>query len=94
MALTAGTIITDHKLELLSGGAGLHRLVEKPQVSRPGIELAGLFDFYEHDRIQVLGSKEVTFFGWLNEQDQEIRVDFLFRSGPPMFVFSKNTEVP
>jgi HPr kinase/phosphorylase len=53
-----------------------------------------LFDFYEHDRIQVLGSKEVTFFGWLNEQDQEIRVDFLFRSGPPMFVFSKNTEVP
>jgi HPr kinase/phosphorylase len=94
MVLTAGQVVKDYKLDLISGEKGLDNIVSKPQVSRPGIELAGLFDFYEDDRIQVLGSKEVTFFGWLNQQDQEIRVDMLFQPKPPMFVFSKNAEIP
>lgn len=94
MVLTAGQVVKDYKLDLISGEEGLDNIVSKPQVSRPGIELAGLFDFYEDDRIQVLGSKEVTFFGWLNQQDQEIRVDMLFQPKPPMFVFSKNAEIP
>lgn len=94
MKLTAGQVVKDYKLELVSGEQGLDNIVPKPQVSRPGIELAGLFDFYEDDRIQVLGSKEVTFFGWLNKQDQEIRVDMLFQPKPPMFVFSKNADIP
>lgn len=94
MKLTAGQVVQDYHLELISGKNGLDNEVTKPSVSRPGIELAGLFDFYEHDRIQVFGSKEVHFFGWLNEQDQEIRVDMLFQPRPPMFVFSKHTDIP
>ena len=94
MALTVKEIINDYKLELVAGEKGINNLVTKPQVSRPGIELAGLFDFYEYDRIQVIGSKELAFFGWLNEQDQEIRVGMLFEKNPPMFVFSKNTTIP
>ncbi len=94
MALTVETVIQDHRLELISGSEGLHNEISKAQVSRPGIELAGLFDFYEHDRIQVLGSKEIAFFGWLNQNDQEIRVDMLFQQKPPIFVFSHNVDVP
>ncbi|MCF7925091.1 MAG: HPr(Ser) kinase/phosphatase [Candidatus Izimaplasma sp.] len=92
--LTVQDIINDHKLDLQSGESGLQNEVTRSQVSRPGIELAGLFDFYEFDRIQVFGSKEVTFFWWLSESDQEIRVDMLFQKRPPMFIFSKNTEIP
>lgn len=94
MLLTVLDVINDYKLTLISGENGTNREVTKPQVSRPGIELAGLFDFYEHERIQVLGSKEIAFFGWLNLQDQEIRVDMLFKEQPPMFVFSVNAEIP
>jgi HPr kinase/phosphorylase len=94
MALTSKDVIKDLNLEIVSGSKGVDKLVTKAQVSRPGIELAGLFDFYEFDRIQVLGSKEVTFFWWLSESDQEIRVDMLFQKNPPMFVFSKNTKIP
>lgn len=90
MALKVRDLIEDYHLELISGEQGLDRDVTKEQVSRPGIELAGLFDFYEFDRIQVFGSKEVTFFWWLSREDQEIRVDMLFQKCPPMFVFSKN----
>lgn len=94
MALKVKQVVEDYKLNLVSGESGLDTEVTKTQVSRPGIELAGLFDFYEYERIQVFGSKEVAFFGWLNESDQEIRVDMLFQKRPPMFVFSKNTEIP
>lgn len=94
MSLLVENIINDYNLELISGHEGLCREVTAAQVSRPGIELAGLFDFYEFDRIQVMGSKEVTFFWWLNQQDQEIRVDMLFQKRPPMFVFSKKVDIP
>ena len=94
MSLIVKKVVEDYNLELISGENGLNAEVTKAQVSRPGIELAGLFDFYEYDRIQVLGSKEVAFFGWLNEQDQEIRVDMLFQKRPPMFVFSRNAHIP
>jgi HPr kinase/phosphorylase len=90
MTLKVRDLIEDYDLELISGEQGMDREVTKAQVSRPGIELAGLFDFYEFDRVQVFGSKEVTFFWWLNTQDQEIRVDMLFQKRPPMFVFSQN----
>ncbi|MBN2604815.1 MAG: HPr(Ser) kinase/phosphatase [Bacilli bacterium] len=94
MEFTVREFIADFGYEVVSGNAGLDNIISKPQVSRPGVELAGLFDFYEYDRIQVMGSKEVTFFGWLNYNDQEIRVNMLFEKRPPMFVFSKNTDIP
>lgn len=92
--LTVQEVINDHKLKLISGEAGVGSEVLHSQVSRPGMELAGLFDFYDFDRVQVLGSKEVTFFWWLSESDQEIRVNMLFEKRPPMFIFTRNTEVP
>jgi HPr kinase/phosphorylase len=63
-------------------------------LSRPGVELAGLFDFYEEDRLQIIGSKEVTFFYWLNELDQNERIGKLFKEKTPAFVFSSNFEIP
>ena len=87
-------MVEDYNLQVSGGIDGLSNEVTKPQVSRPGLELAGLFDFYEFDRIQVLGSKEVAFFGWLNQEDKDIRVDMLFNRKPPCFVFSKNAVIP
>lgn len=94
MSLLVRNMVEDYKLAVVGGENGLNNEVAKPQVSRPGLELAGLFDFYEFDRIQVLGSKEVAFFGWLNNQDKEIRVDMLFQKKPPCFIFSKNAVIP
>ncbi|MGD9909465.1 MAG: HPr(Ser) kinase/phosphatase [Candidatus Izemoplasmatales bacterium] len=82
------------KLEVIAGKEGMDKSVKNPNLSKPGLELAGLFDFYEHDRIQIVGSKEGTFFHWLNENDQQIRVRMLFEKQPPAFIFSKNVEIP
>jgi HPr kinase/phosphorylase len=87
-------LVKEYSLEVVSGEKGLPGAITIAQVSRPGLELAGLFEFYEHDRVQVLGSKEVTFYGWLNESDKDIRVRMLFEQKPPAFIFSRNAFVP
>jgi len=92
--LTIKEVIIALKLEILSGEEGINRSVKNPSLSKPGLELAGLFDFYENDRIQIIGSKEGTFFHWLSETDQNIRVRMLFEKQPPAFIFSKNVVVP
>ncbi len=94
MALTVEDLVRDFKLEVSSGHDGLNSEITNPQLTRPGIELAGLFDFFEHDRVQIFGSKEVTFFGWLTEEDKEIRVEMLFEKRPPAFIFSKHVDIP
>ena len=53
-----------------------------------------MFDYYEHDRVQIIGSKEGTFFHWLEEEDQQIRTKMLFEKNPPAFIFSKNVNIP
>ena len=81
-------------LEVVCGNEGLSKVLSSKMLSRPGLELAGLFDFYEEDRIQIIGSKERTFFDGLNEMEKIERSEKLFRKKTPAFVFSNNFTVP
>ena len=47
-------------LELLEGAAGLDHLVTIPRIQKPGLALAGYTTNLHPDRIQVLGSTELT----------------------------------
>ena len=92
--VTVRDIVEELELEVVSGEEWLDRPVRSKMISRPGLELAGLFDFYEEERIQIIGSKEVTFFYWLKEEEQEERVEKLFREQTPTFIFSNNFDIP
>ncbi len=94
MTLTVEHYAKALRLELISGETGLSNAIKIPQLARPGLELAGLFEFYEKDRIQLIGSKEITFFHWLSKEDQTIRVRMMFEQKPPAFVLSQNVVVP
>jgi HPr kinase/phosphorylase len=49
---------------------GLDRLIESPNVSSPGLVLAGYFDRFPSRRLQVLGETEITY---LKSLDPEVR---------------------
>ncbi|MDF2700788.1 MAG: hprK, partial [Haloplasmataceae bacterium] len=93
-SLTVKNLIDTLGFEVIAGNNGINRPIQSKMISRPGLELAGLFDFYEENRIQVIGSKEVTFFYWLNETDQNTRIEQLFREKTPAFIFSNNFDIP
>ncbi|MDR1567489.1 MAG: HPr(Ser) kinase/phosphatase [Streptococcaceae bacterium] len=50
------------KIEVVSGNeVALARKITTADISRPGLELTGYFNYYTHDRIQMFGKKEVSF---------------------------------
>ena len=58
-------------LELLAGERGLDRLVQVPRIQKPGLALAGYTKNLHPDRIQVLGSTELTYLEEIFAADPE-----------------------
>jgi HPr kinase/phosphorylase len=58
-------------LEILAGEGGLNRLVQIPRIQKPGLALAGYIKNLHPDRIQVLGSTELTYIAEITSQDPD-----------------------
>lgn len=93
-SIRVSKIIKGLELKLMAGEAGVSRKVSVPGLSKPGLELAGMMDFYESDRIQIIGSKEAAYFHSLEKKEQALRIESLFKYEPPAIIFSKNVDVP
>lgn len=59
--VTIKDIINKFNLELISGEDGIDRPVTTSDISRPGIEIAGFFDYYPEERLQLLGERNYHF---------------------------------
>lgn len=88
-------VVKELNLQVIWGTDFLKTEVIKPMSSRPCVEIyAGYFDYFEKDRIQVIGSKELALFQLLAENQKRERLHQLFSYNSPAFVFTKNAEVP
>lgn len=87
-------IAKDLNLEVKAGHEGLNRLVYAEMLSRPGVELAGFLDFYDKDRILLIGSKEASFLRLFDIKTQKKRIEAVLKHLPPGVVFSVNVDIP
>ncbi|MBS4174046.1 HPr(Ser) kinase/phosphatase [Bacillus sp. FJAT-49736] len=87
-------IIKKFNLELISGEEGIHRPITTSDISRPGLELAGFFNYYPADRIQLLGMTEITFSERLDGEERKNRMQQLCSDLTPGIVISRGLEVP
>ncbi|MGE7906084.1 HPr(Ser) kinase/phosphatase [Peribacillus sp. NPDC094092] len=81
-------------LELISGEEGINRPIVTSDLSRPGLEIAGFFDYYPADRVQLLGMTEMSFFNRLNEPERIQRMEELCRDFTPGIIITRGQEVP
>ncbi|MCX7677653.1 MAG: HPr(Ser) kinase/phosphatase [Spirochaetes bacterium] len=51
----------DLQLQLVAGERGLSKLIPGTEMNRPGLTLAGFYDFFAFDRIQIFGLGETAF---------------------------------
>jgi HPr kinase/phosphorylase len=93
MKLKIKHVIKDMDLELLSDEKSLERAVKSEMLSRPGVELAGFLDFFDSDRIVLIGSKEFHFMNLLDTENIRKRMEAIFEMKPPGVIFSINVEV-
>lgn len=87
-------IIEKFELELISGEEGINRPIVTSDLSRPGIELAGYFNFYPAERIQLIGKTELTFTERLHDMDRQDRFERLCTDITPAIIISRGMEVP
>lgn len=82
-------------LEVIYGNSFLDNAVTKAMSSRPSVEMyGGYFDYFEKDRIQVIGTKELTLFNMLSASQKKERIEKMFSYGSPAYVFTKNVDAP
>lgn len=66
--------------------------VTTSDINRPGLQLAGFFEFFDKDRIQIIGRNETTY---LQESDEELRLERvkeLISRKPPAVIITRGME--
>ena len=62
-----------------------------PDLSRPGLQLAGYFDHFEPMRLQVMGNVEISYLSKLSPAERIITLDRLFSYKFPALILSRDT---
>ena len=83
------------QFEQLTGDEqSLRRSIELTDTSRPGLELAGFFDYSQAKRLVILGDKEIAYIATMSEQSQKRSFDFLTGEETPAIVITRGHECP
>ncbi len=63
------------------------------EVVRPGLQLAGFFDWFAHERIQVLGKTEIYYLRTLEKSVKEERLDKFFSFDIPVLIIAQDMDI-
>ena len=89
--VTLRSIINEFSLEIITDYGNFDStMIAVADVTRPGLQLAGHFDHFGADRIQVLGNMETAFLEKLETSDRMQKIEALFSTGIPCLVLSRN----
>jgi HPr kinase/phosphorylase len=82
------------QLEHVEGTGGLDRVVASPNISSPGLVLAGYVERFPAHRLQVLGETEITYLGQLDQAARRRILELFFSFRMPGVFITKGQEPP
>ncbi len=96
--ITVGTLLSEKQqewsLQLLGGATGLDsRYVCTSDINRPGMALAGYTGVFLRERIQIVGSTELSYLATLPATAAVQAVERVMALGPPCFIVAKNLDL-
>jgi HPr kinase/phosphorylase len=78
-------------LRCIAGEAGLdNRFVVTGDINRPGMALAGYTGVFLKERIQIVGSTELSYIATLPPVEERAAIHRLFGLGPPCIIITKS----
>src|SRR5699024_2791274 len=87
-------LLDNFDLTLIAGKDGVHREINASDISRPGIEMTGYFDYYKKERIQIIGKTEMGYFLNLSKKEQKDRAYKLCTDVTPGIVVTNSLDIP
>ena len=67
--------------------------ISTTEINRPGLQMAGYYEFFDADRIQIFGKSEQSFLDRFTEEKAEQRLRDFFSKKPSAVVIARNLEV-
>lgn len=87
-------LLENFTLTLAAGEDGLHREILTSDISRPGIEMTGFFEYYPKERLQLIGKTEMAYFLSLNDEQRKDRAERLCTDITPGIVVTRGMDIP
>ena len=82
------------ELELVAGGEGLSREIASPDISSPGLVLAGFTERFPSGRLQVLGETEVQYLSSLGAAERRESLEAFYDHDIPCVFVTKGLTIP
>ena len=82
------------QLALVAGREGLGRRIMWAEINRPGLALAGYFDYFAWRRVQILGKVEVTYLRSLKPRVSRARIREILSRKIPCMLVARRYRVP
>ena len=95
MTVTVKMLVDKLKLKVVYGNEELlAKAITTADISRPGLEMAGYFDYYSPERLQLVGMKEWTYLKTMTANDRYSVFANIFRKETPAVIVARGLEIP
>ena len=87
-------IVEDFRLEVVVKPDNFEEIqISTPEVNRPGLALAGFYEVFETDRIQLIGYAETQYLHSLEPSTKRVMLQKLVDAKPVAIIYTTNLEV-
>ena len=95
MTVTVKMLVDKLKLKVVYGNEELlAKAITTADISRPGLEMTGYFDYYSPERLQLVGMKEWSYLKTMTANNRYSVVANIFREETPAVVVARGLEIP
>ena len=90
-AIELSRIIKEFSLQILNMPQDPNEIkVSSAEINRPGLQLAGYYEYFDPKRIQILGMSEIGFLRHFTDEKLHQRVGELFEKKPVAVIIARN----
>ncbi|MGT2751108.1 HPr(Ser) kinase/phosphatase [Streptococcus orisasini] len=95
MAVTVQMLVDKVKLDVIYGTPELlQKDIITADISRPGLEMTGYFDYYAPERIQLLGMKEWSYLTQMTSHNRYSVLKEMFKTETPAIIVARSLTIP
>ena len=95
MSVKVKDLLQKVRLQLIYGSEDLlDKDITTSDISRPGLEMTGYFDYYTPERIQLIGMKEWSYLMKMTSHNRYQVLRKMFQPETPVVIIARDLEIP
>lgn len=95
MTVTVKMLVTKVKLDVVYATDDLlEKEITTSDISRPGLEMTGYFDYYAPERLQLFGMKEWSYLTQMTSHNRYSVLKEMFKKDTPAVIVSRGLAIP